>query len=93
MHADDKPFVCQECGKSFKTKESLRLHLRIHNGDKPFKCNQCDAKFNNSSNLKKHVATHSSKYNCIFKGNDIILVIIFQRKNCICVISVVKDLN
>lgn len=61
LHSSCKPYVCQECGKSFRSKESLKIHNFIHSGEKPFKCKQCSATFNNSSNLNKHLVTHSSE--------------------------------
>ena len=28
----ERPFTCMECGKSFRYKESLKDHLRVHSG-------------------------------------------------------------
>ena len=40
--AGEKPFVCAECHKLFKSKRNLRLHAYIHTGEKPFVCTVCD---------------------------------------------------
>ena len=35
----EESFECQECGKSFKQKQYLRVHVKIvHNGSKSFEC-------------------------------------------------------
>ncbi|CAL8255595.1 unnamed protein product [Lota lota] len=37
----EKPFMCEACGKSFASKDSLRHHSNIHTGSGPYKCQQC----------------------------------------------------
>lgn len=61
LHSAKKCFMCTQCGKSFKVKDSLRVHSFIHKSEKPYGCTICSAKFSNSSNLKKHLVSHSGK--------------------------------
>ena len=35
-----RTFDCQECGKSLKSEEGLKIHMRLHTGDL-FKCDYC----------------------------------------------------
>lgn len=48
-------FKCDECGKSFKLKESLKSHQRKHTGEKPYICNVCNKKFARNSGLLYHL--------------------------------------
>ena len=69
--AENKPFGCAICGKSFLNRSYVESHIAshirdqkikqnivFHHGEMPFKCDTCGEGFDEIKNLKKHLKTH-----------------------------------
>lgn len=54
---------CNQCGKFFKTKYTLSIHLKMpdHTQSRPFVCNVCGKGFRLSSTLCRHKIIHTEK--------------------------------
>lgn len=50
----DGSTTCPYCSKVLKTKEYLRIHMRIHTGDRPYKCPLCPKTFGNPGSFSNH---------------------------------------
>jgi hypothetical protein len=71
-NAEDRPFKCPQCPKSFTHITNLKRHAKLHNGNKPFACSHpnCDKRFARRSDLQTHMRIHTGErpYVCNHDG-------------------------
>lgn len=54
-----KPYVCNQCPKSFKRPDQLKRHEKIHTGEKPHSCRVCGRGFARTDHRNMHENKHS----------------------------------
>ena len=66
-HPGDSPFTCNECGKSFVSRQGLWEHGRMHAGSPAhFQCDACSKTFSSRQGYLIHHRTHTGErpYGC-----------------------------
>ena len=54
VHGDNPVFECNVCGKTFKRKGDLNVHIKNHDNEPQFECRPCKKKMYKKTNLERH---------------------------------------
>ncbi|XP_051809085.1 zinc finger and SCAN domain-containing protein 12-like isoform X23 [Acanthochromis polyacanthus] len=65
-NTEEKSVKCGICGKTFKSRCSLKKHHLSHTSERPYSCGICGKPFKSRCYLKKHYLSHTSEkpYTC-----------------------------
>nr|CAH7712292.1 unnamed protein product [Callosobruchus chinensis] len=58
-----KSHMCDICLKTFKRREHLGQHIKLHTGFRPYICEQCNKAFMRKEHLVRHSTLHSGQKN------------------------------
>ncbi|XP_070585278.1 zinc finger protein 142 [Erythrolamprus reginae] len=61
-HREARSFICEQCGKAFKTRFLLKTHLKKHSEEKPYICNVCYRGFRWAAGLRHHYLIHTNEH-------------------------------
>ncbi|NXD06116.1 ZN142 protein, partial [Nothocercus nigrocapillus] len=61
-HREARAFICEQCGKAFKTRFLLKTHLKKHSEEKPYVCGACGRAFRWAAGLRHHYLTHTNEH-------------------------------
>lgn len=68
-HITKECITCAICSKKFKTRATIKTHLRVHRGEEVmYKCESCPVMYSQKFNLIKHLA---SKHQCDADGRPL----------------------
>ena len=60
-HAEQKPFACDHCPKSYMSLRELRVHMTLHTGELPYTCLICSKRYRLKATLRKHMDKHHKR--------------------------------
>ena len=87
----DKPFKCNQCTYSCKTRSRMKLHNQyVHSNIKPFRCYGCPYSSKNKRDLKNHILRLHPTNELNMEGNTTSVqppAVVTLRENCINVVN------
>ncbi|XP_056144838.1 zinc finger protein 142 [Lampris incognitus] len=61
QHCDVRSYICEKCGKAFKTRFILKTHQRQHSDDRAYTCGLCHKAFRWPAGLRHHYLSHTKQ--------------------------------
>ncbi|XP_049580466.1 zinc finger protein 276 isoform X3 [Syngnathus scovelli] len=61
IHTDERNYICDQCGQTFKQRKHLSVHQMRHSGVKPLQCEVCGFQCRQRASLKYHMTKHKAE--------------------------------
>lgn len=87
IHENTSSFLCEECGKSYKSRDGLDYHRALHHNQEQsnppsvFSCTECDKTFSTGIQLKTHLKNSHFRAKSIFTCSICVPERVFTRKD------------
>nr|XP_061810931.1 zinc finger protein OZF-like [Nerophis lumbriciformis] len=68
----DTHWKCTQCGKTYRYRYELKMHMSKHTGHKPFRCSDCGKRFSQKGHLNRHASIHTAQkpFSCSICGQS-----------------------
>ncbi|XP_051916854.1 zinc finger protein 276 isoform X2 [Hippocampus zosterae] len=61
IHTEERNYICDQCGQTFKQRKHLLVHQMRHSGVKPLQCEICGFQCRQRASLKYHMTKHKAE--------------------------------
>ncbi|MED6256484.1 hypothetical protein ATANTOWER_027243 [Ataeniobius toweri] len=67
VFSEERNYICDQCGQTFKQRKHLSVHQMRHSGAKPLQCEVCGFQCRQRASLKYHMTKHKAEADLEFE--------------------------